>query len=117
MFKKMLIASLSLSIFSSVSYAGGEAPSYYPSVEPIYCVMSSSSNQSFFWNNTEVCNKVVDSKFAKGVSYKGTFKYDDGSELGFSGLISPSNSYTPSHPTGKKVVALLNTSATWVNWY
>lgn len=115
MFKKMLIASLSLSIFSSVSHAGGGAPSYHPSVEPINCVMSSSSNQSFFWNNTEACNQVVDSNFAKGVYYKGTFKYNDGSESGFSGLIGPNNGYAPSHPAGKKVVALLNTSATWVN--
>lgn len=116
MFKKMLITSLSLSLFSSVSYAGGEAPSYYPKVEPIYCVMSSSSSPSFFWNNTEVCNNVVDSKFAKGVYYKGTFKYEDGTEVAFSGSIGPDRSYTPFHPAGKKLVAILNTSSTWVNW-
>ncbi|HGH3389749.1 TPA: hypothetical protein ACJIKV_004447 [Citrobacter freundii] len=117
MLKKILITSLSLSVLSSVSYAGGETPSYYPSVDPIYCVISSSSsNSSYIWHNTDACNKAVESGFAKGVNYKGLFKYEDGSELTFSGFISPTHNYTPPHATGKKVVAILNTSSSWANW-
>ncbi|WP_144243116.1 hypothetical protein [Citrobacter sp. S-77] len=115
MLKKMLIASLSLSMFSSVSYAGGEPSSYYPSVAPISCVMSTSANPSYIWSNTEDCNKAVTSGYAKGVYYKGKFKYEDGSESAFNGFITPNQGYTPPHHAGKKLVAILDASASWAN--
>ncbi|MDM2845534.1 hypothetical protein OGY83_18110 [Citrobacter sp. Cpo090] len=116
MLKKMLITSLSLFMFSNVSHAGGEAPSYYPRVAAITCIMSSSSSSSYFWNNTKDCNDAVTSGYAKGVQYKGIFKYEDGSEVTFNGFITPSQGYTPPHLPGKKAVAILNASASWANW-
>lgn len=116
MHKKTLFSLLSLSLLSSVCHAGGEAPTYYPNVSAISCIMSSSTSSSFFWNNTKECNNVVSSKYAKGVHYKGAFKYDDGSEVAFSGFITPSQGYTPPSNPGKKLTAIINSSATWVNW-
>lgn len=116
MLKKTLFSFLSLSMLSTVCYAGGETPSYYPKVSAISCVMSSSASSSFFWNNTRDCNNAISSQYAKGVHYEGTFKYEDGSEVAFSGFISPGQGYTPPSNPGKKLTSIINSKATWVNW-
>lgn len=116
MLKKSLLSFLSVSMLSSVCYAGGPTPSYYPKVSAISCIISSSNSSSYFWNDTKDCNDAILSHYAKGVNYKGVFKYGDGSEVAFDGFISPGNGYTPPSRPGKKLIAITDTNAMWVNW-
>ena len=103
---------LTFGVLNSVSHAGGNQPSWQPSVEPINCVAS--NNTAFFWYSTDACNEVIDKGYARGVHYSGKFNYDDGSFQTFSGYITPYQSYTPpKHPQGKKLVSLTETSWYW----
>lgn len=110
--KQLLICAMITGLFSTASYAGGGSPSWQPSVQPINCVMGSSTK--FFWNNSKDCNEVISRGYAKGVQYTGTFVYNDGSTQGFNALINSSNDYTPVHPQGKKVTRLSNTQWSWL---
>lgn len=114
--KALLISAIAGGAFSSTSYAGGPTPSIYPSVSPINCVISSSAHSAYTWRDSSGCNEAVSSGFAKGVHYEGTFKYNDGSSIAFSGFITPTQGYTPPHQKGKQVVALIDARASWAKW-
>lgn len=105
--------SIPLVALSASSFAGGGAPSWSPSVDPINCIVSKSSNNGgWSWNDSPQCNEVIEHGYAKGVKYTGTFSYHDGTTKDFASIISPRSLVQYDH-NGRIVKGITGISASW----
>lgn len=105
--------SVSLLVISGSSFAGGGAPSWSPSVDPINCIVSKSTNNgAWSWNDSPQCNDVIDHGYARGVKYTGKFIYHDGSAKDIVSIITPRTVVQYDH-NGKTIKSIVNTSASW----
>ncbi|EIX9792531.1 hypothetical protein ML243_004546 [Klebsiella pneumoniae] len=105
--------SISLVVVSTSSFAGGGSPSWRPSVDPINCIVSKSSNSgAWSWNDSPQCNDVINHGYARGVKYTGKFIYQDGTAQDIASIITPRTIVKYEH-YGKKIKAMVDTSASW----
>ncbi|MCG9430048.1 hypothetical protein LCT58_23440 [Escherichia coli] len=83
-----IIIGLTILFSSFTAFSGG---SWKPSVDPISCIMSTSSdNGAWSWNDGNVsCNEVIERGYASGVAYSGKFVYADGNSQNFHVVIKP----------------------------
>lgn len=110
--KNLFCATLFLTAFSA--FAGGGNAHWEPKVKPINCVVGL-SDSSWGWSQSPSCREVIDKGYAKGVQYRGTFWYNDGSSAKFDVVVTPSQTATFKHPAGKtlKKGGITSWSAEW----
>ncbi|EDW5993849.1 hypothetical protein ZS55_004495 [Salmonella enterica subsp. salamae] len=104
---------MSLFLISGSVFAGGGGTSWSPSVMPINCIVSKSTDSgAWTWNNSAQCNDVIKHNYARGVRYSGQFVYKDGSVSYFDSIITPETAAQYKH-YGKTLDAIKNNSANW----